>query len=90
MNNTISLIGMAGQTGGIQVGARADLVAWRPDALFTVRADSLLQRHPLTPYLGQDLYGGVEHTWVRGHRVLHNGVPSEQPCGSILLRGKHD
>ena len=48
-----SLIGMQGQTGGIQVGARADMVAWRPDELFTVRAESLLQRHPLTPYLAR-------------------------------------
>ena len=85
-----ALIGMQGQTGGIQVGARADLVAWRPDALFTVSAESLLQRHPLTPYLGQELYGAVYHTWVRGCRVLHEGVPSAHPCGSILIRGNHD
>jgi allantoinase len=81
-----ALLGMTGRTGTIQVGARADLVAWRPDARFTVEASSLLQRHPLTPYLGQELYGGVDHTWVRGHRVLRDGVPSAHPCGSILTR----
>jgi allantoinase len=81
-----SLLGMTGRTGAIEVGARADLVAWRPDARFTVEASSLLQRHPLTPYLGQELYGGVDHTWVRGHRVLDDGVPSAHPCGSILTR----
>jgi len=81
-----SLLGMSGRAGALEVGARADLVAWRPDARFTVKASSLLQRHPLTPYLGQELYGGVVHTWVRGHCVLRNGVPSERPCGSILIR----
>lgn len=84
-----SLLGMAGRTGALEIGARADLVAWRPDARFTVEASSLLQRHPLTPYLGQELYGGVDHTWVRGHCVLRNGVPSENPCGSILIRRNH-
>ena len=44
----------------------------------------------LTPYLGQTLYGVVEDTWVRGHHALHNGVPSETPCGSILLRKCHE
>ena len=52
--------------------------------------EDLLQRHPLTPYLGQTLYGVVEDTWVRGHHVLHDGVPSEAPCGSILLRKDHE
>ncbi len=84
------LLGMEHQMGGIAVGRRADLVAWRPDALFTVRADSLLQRHPITPYLGSEMYGGVDHTWVRGHCVLHDGVPSAEPCGSILKRKKHE
>jgi len=80
------LLGMAGRCGTIQPGARADLVSWRPSQRFEVLAEDLLQRHPLTPYLGQSLYGVVEDTWVRGQHVLRNGVPSEAPCGSILLR----
>ena len=62
----------------------------RPSQRFEVMAEDLLQRHPLTPYLGQSLYGVVEDTWVRGHRALHNCVPSETPCGSILLRKDHE
>jgi allantoinase len=80
------LLGMRGRTGCIAPGARADLMAWRPDAQFTVHAADLLQRHPLTPYLGSELYGVVEQTWVRGHHVLQNGVCSSTPCGSILTR----
>ncbi len=80
------LLGMRGVAGCIAPGARADLVAWRPDAQFTVDAGDLLQRHPLTPYLGSELYGVVEQTWVRGHHVLRNGVCSSTPCGSILIR----
>ncbi len=81
-----SLLGMAGRCGTIREGARADLVAWSPSERFEVLAADLLQRHPLTPYLGKTLYGTVAHTWVRGHHVLQNGVPSASPCGSILLR----
>jgi len=84
------LLGMKGRTGEITIGARADLVAWRPDTSFEVMAADLLQRHPLSPYLGQTLYGVVEQTWVRGHCVFQNGVPSESPCGSILLRKRND
>jgi allantoinase len=80
------LLGLRGRAGIIAPGVRADLMAWRPDASFTVEAADLLQRHPITPYLGQNLYGVVDHTWVRGHHVLRNGVPSGAPFGSILLR----
>jgi allantoinase len=80
------LLGFGAVGGAIRPGARADLVAWRPEASFTVEARDLLQRHPLTPYMGQELTGCVDHTWVRGHRALQDGVPSDQPCGSILLR----
>lgn len=80
------LLGMGDRAGAIRIGARADLVSWRPDASFTVEAQDLLQRHPLTPYLGQELGGCVDNTWVRGHRALKDGVPSDEPCGSILLR----
>ena len=83
------LLGMSEQCGAIQVGRRADLVAWRPDVSFEVEAATLLQRHPLTPYLGETMYGVVDHTWVRGHAALRNGVPSGAPCGSILLRETH-
>jgi allantoinase len=77
---------LLGLPGALVPGARADLVAWRPEDDFTVHAADLLQRHPLTPYLGRDLHGVVQHTWVRGHRVLRDGVPSPVPHGAPLLR----
>src|SRR5689334_24351594 len=33
----------------------ADLVIFDPDRVFDVRADMLLHRHPMTPYLGASL-----------------------------------
>ena len=80
------LLGLGGKAGVVRAGVRADLVSWRPEASFTVEAQDLLQRHPLTPYLGRELAGCVDNTWVRGHRALRDGVPSSEPCGSMLLR----
>ncbi len=72
---------------GLVPGTRADLVAWSPESSFRVRADELLQRHPITPYLGREVTGEVRHTWVRGHHVLCDGAPHEGPMGRPLLRG---
>ena len=80
------LLGCSHSMGVIQPSARADLVAWRPDAQRVVTAEGLHQRHSLTPYLGHTQHGVVEHTWLRGHPVLQSGMCSSSPCGSILLR----
>lgn len=81
-----ALIGMGPSGGMLQVGARADLMAWRPDDSFSVEAAQLLQRHPLTPYLGRRLMGCVDHAWMRGQRILAQGTPSPEPHGRPLLR----
>lgn len=56
--------------GRIAVGADADLVAFDPEATFTVRGADLLHRHPQTPYEGRVLKGVVQQTWLRGKPVI--------------------
>lgn len=75
-----ALAGLEGRKGRVVAGADADLVAWDPEAEFTVTATSLLHRHPITPYLGERLRGVVHATWVRGVRV--DGV--QRPHGTWL------
>ena len=65
----------------IAPGARADLVAFEPEAEVTVSAAALLHRHKLTPYLGNQVSGAVRGTWMRGERVT-----GESPRGRILRR----
>jgi allantoinase len=62
---------LAGLTdrGRIEVGYRADLCLFDPDATEVVRADALLHRHPVTPYDGMTLRGSVLQTWVAGRPV---------------------
>ncbi len=64
--------------GGIAVGKDADLVAFAPQATFTV--GRLEHRNPVTPYAGLDLDGVVRRTWVRGQ------VADGAPIGRLLVR----
>jgi allantoinase len=52
--------------GRIAVGADADLAAFAPDQLFTVRAEELLHKNPVSAYDGRELRGVVRRTWLRG------------------------
>jgi allantoinase len=52
--------------GRIAVGSDADLVAFAPDAVFTVRKEQLLHKNPVSAYDGRELRGVVRRTWVRG------------------------
>ncbi|MBO0806414.1 MAG: amidohydrolase family protein, partial [Nocardiopsaceae bacterium] len=85
------LAGLPGK-GAIAPGRDADLVAFDPDAFFTVNAGAddagsaggvrLRHRHPVTPYDGRRLAGVVTRTWLRGREILDHSPPN----GSLLLR----
>ena len=61
-----ALAGLAGRVGAIVPGADADLVAFDPDAAWTVDATRLRQRHPVTPYAGRRIEGRVVRVWRAG------------------------
>lgn len=60
-------------SGRIEAGLRADLVIWDPEHRWTVDPETLLQRHPSTPYAGRELIGAVRATLVRGRTVFDAG-----------------
>ncbi|NUT33179.1 MAG: allantoinase AllB [Hamadaea sp.] len=64
--------------GAIAVGNDADLVAFDPSRSWTVRAEALSHRHPVTPYHGQELDGVVTRVWLRGVPV------DDRPRGRLL------
>jgi allantoinase len=74
--------------GAIAVGRDADLVAFAPDAEFTVEPGLLRHRHKLTPYRGQRLAGLVRRTWLRGREVCLDldGDGDRAPAGRLLAR----
>ena len=81
------LAGLEGRKGAIAPGCDADLVLFDPDGEMIVRADTLLHRHAVTPYLGAALRGTVEATYVRGVLAFDQQTgPAPTPPGALLLQ----
>ncbi|QMU76027.1 allantoinase AllB [Streptacidiphilus sp. PB12-B1b] len=80
--------GLAGLSakGAIAPGMDADLVAFDPDAEFTVEPEGLHHRNPVTPYAGRALTGAVRTTWLRGRVV--DLAPDAEPTGRLIARGE--
>ena len=76
-----ALAGLSGK-GMIAPGYDADLVAFDPDATFTVRGAGLQHRSPVTPYEGRVLAGTVRQVWLRGQVI----TPDSRPAGRLLGR----
>jgi allantoinase len=70
------LAGLERRKGLITPGMDADIVAFDPEAHFRVTSDQLTYRHPVSPYLGEELYGMVKAVFVRGKEVDKGGLPT--------------
>jgi allantoinase len=81
------LAGIGHRKGAIAVGLDADLVAFDPDAEWTVDRARLRHRHAVTPYHGRRLRGRVRRTWVRGRCVFDGSAFPPGARGQWLRRG---
>lgn len=70
--------------GKIDKGYDADLVVWNPEQKFTVAEKDIYHKHKSTPYLGQELSGVVEQTWLGGEKVFADGKILHLNKGHIL------
>jgi allantoinase len=81
---TAALAGLE-HKGALAAGRDADLVAFDPDASFTVDPAGLQHRNPVTAYAGRTLQGVVHATWLRGRRIYQDGSFTD-PSGRLLHR----
>lgn len=72
--------------GSIEVGKRADFVAWHPERSFKVSGQELEHRHAATPYEGLQLQGVVQGTVLGGQLIYGSSSDQSQPStyGSAL------
>ena len=70
--------------GGLRVGADADCVLVDLSESPIVQSEELLDRHRLSPYVGQALRGRVKRTLLRGRTVFQEGKLIGEPCGRFL------
>jgi allantoinase len=75
------LAGLSTHIGSIEPGKHANLVAFDPEAIFTLTEDRLHYRHKISPYLGETLRGSVHTTWLRGQRIFDNNTFPTTPQG---------
>lgn len=84
--NPARLAGLDDRKGKLAPGYDADLIVWSPDQSFTVSSREIHHRHKLTPYLGEQLFGVVKQTWLRGTRVFSEGQFG--PATGRWIRGR--
>lgn len=75
----------AGSKGKIQKGYDADLVVWDPEKKFIVTKEMIHHKHKITPYLGEELNGVVEQTWLNGEKVFDSGKFLHLNKGKLVL-----
>ncbi|HEY2882477.1 MAG TPA: amidohydrolase family protein [Pirellulales bacterium] len=68
--NPAQLVGLQNRKGRIVAGFDADLILFDPEANWTVSGQQLHHRHKLTPYDGEELFGQVQRTYLRGEIVF--------------------
>lgn len=80
------LAGLDDRKGRLAPGFDADVVAFDPDARWTLEPGVLHHRHALTPWTGEPMAGRVVATWLRGVQVAADGQPLGDPRGRLLRR----
>jgi allantoinase len=75
------LAGCHSHKGRLAPGYDADFVVFDSESEFVVSKDRLYYRHPVSPYLGEELRGIVKATYLRGRKIFSDGQFPGDPTG---------
>jgi len=76
----------AAYAGQIAPGFDADLIVFDAEQTFVVREEMLQHKHKVSPYLGQELAGVVEMTFLAGELVFQRPDFLHLDHGTFLTR----
>ena len=76
------------QKGTIAVGFHADLALVNLNATTEVLPETLLQKHRVSPYIGEQLRGSVRATYRRGELICSDGEITAKGPGKFVRPGK--
>lgn len=79
-------LGVDTKKGSIKLGYDADFTIWKPEASFVPTPQDVLHRYPISPYIGQRLFGVVQQTYVNGVLVYNHHQIINKNAGQWLLR----
>ncbi|MEJ7619088.1 MAG: allantoinase AllB [Pyrinomonadaceae bacterium] len=80
------LAGLDKRKGRLARGHDADIFIWHPEKEFKVVPEAIHFRHKITPYIGMNLRGVVEATYVRGTKVYEQGQFAANAPGALLTK----
>jgi len=78
--------GLGASKGSLELGKDADIALVDTGITWTVRAEDSESTQEYTPFEGAELTAKVTDTFVRGHRVMTDGVVGGEPVGRYLRR----
>jgi allantoinase len=70
--------------GRLVLGADADLAIVDISRFFDLHAENLMQRHRVSPYVGERFRGAVERTIRRGETIFNRGQITARSHGSLV------
>ena len=89
-SNPAKLMRKNNSKGKISIGFDADLIIWDADATFVVTEQLLHHKHKVTPYLGEELFGVVEQTYIGGINVFDKGIFKHLNKGKIITKAVNE
>jgi allantoinase len=84
--NPAQRYGLGATKGAIRVGLDADLALVDPNRTWTVRAEDSESTQEYTPFEGVELTAKVTDTFLRGQRIVTDGVVTTNTLGRYLAR----